>query len=251
MNRFLIRHRFQLKNLLAKFSRQFSSPLSDLATALSGKGNCFGAVSQLDRISALSDILGTKSDDGLYEAISSVSLPPSGLVKDPLKHPPRVILDLPQNLEFTQRMMQRDLSLYLPEVILTKVDRASMAVSLETRAPLLDPSLAEFAFGLPWHLKRFSGTAKAPMVSVLSRYVPASMIDRPKKGFGVPIASWLRGPLRSWAEDLLQPNQLASLGFYDVPAITRMWDQHKTNRQDWHHALWGVLMFQSWLRTYH
>ena len=148
-----------------------------------------------------------------------------------------------------ERMIARDMTAYLPDDILAKVDRASMGVSLESRVPMLDHRLVEFALTLPMHLRRREGVGKWILREVLYRHVPRAMVERPKKGFGVPLAAWLRGPLRDWASDLLDPVALRRDGLFDDRAISEAWSDHVTGRRDRHNDLWPVLVATQWLRA--
>ena len=152
--------------------------------------------------------------------------------------------------DLRDRMALIDLLTYLPDDILTKVDRATMAVSLEARCPILDHRVVEFALRLPRRCKAASGETKLILKSVLARYVPRQMFDRGKQGFESPIGLWLRGPLKDWAEDLLDPVKMRADGFLDPAPIRQRWQEHQSGRRNWQHALWTVLMFQQWRRRW-
>lgn len=148
---------------------------------------------------------------------------------------------------FIEQLGRVDLADYLPNDILVKVDRAAMAVSLETRVPLLDHRIVEFAMSLPLRFKRRDGRSKWLLRQLLYRHVPSALIERPKMGFGVPVEDWLRGPLREWASSLLDPARLRSEGHLDADMVASHWRQHLTGERNWQARLWSVLMFEAWL----
>ena len=146
-----------------------------------------------------------------------------------------------------EQMMAVDLVTYLPDDILVKFDRASMAVSLESRVPLLVHRVVEFSWRIPFDYKMREGQSRWPLRGILYRQVPRELVERPRKGFGVPIAEWLRGPLREWAEDLIDERRLRDQGLLRAEPIREGWRSHLAGSSVAHHKLWNILMLQSWL----
>jgi len=193
--------------------------------------------------------LKVKNPEAMYLGLVSHWQPEDGLV--PGAREPATPLNDPAQWpdfgDFTLRMMYLDLVTYLPDDILVKVDRAAMGVSLESRIPLLDHRVVEFAWRLPLGMKIKDGQGKWLLRQLLYKYVPPALVERPKKGFGVPIDHWLRGPLREWAGDLLAPGSMGRQGFLNPQVVQRAWREHQEGVKDWHYWLWDVLMFQAWL----
>lgn len=187
--------------------------------------------------------------DVLYQRLVSHWDDPASIVKGG-SEPPTLLTgnapDLP-GLNAIERMMALDTLTYLPDDILVKLDRAAMGVSLEGRVPFLDHRVVEFAWSLPQSMKLREGTSKWILREVLYRYVPKALIERPKMGFAVPIGEWLRGPLRDWAENLLDEGRLEREGFFYALPIRQKWAQHLSGQRNWQNHLWSVLMFQAWL----
>ncbi len=161
------------------------------------------------------------------------------------------IQDWPELPEFFERMMFVDTVTYLPDDILVKLDRASMAMSLESRVPLLDHRVLEFAWGLPSELRVRGTQGKFLLKQVLERYVPKALVDAPKMGFGIPVGAWIRRELREWAEDLLSERRLVEQGLFDAKIVRRRWHEHVVGLRNWQDDLWGILMFQAWIDGTH
>jgi asparagine synthase (glutamine-hydrolysing) len=195
-----------------------------------------------------------ESDDAgdLYRLLTSHWLAPEHLVPGAKEIAPARVIDDPVRARLDRReaMQLRDLLAYLPEDILTKVDRASMAFGLEARVPLLDHRVVALAWRLPPSFKYAPGTSKRVLRAVLARYVPPALFERPKRGFEVPLAAWLRGPLREWADDLLSEAALAEGGVLSPAPVRAAWAAHRSGRAELHNPLWAVLMFQQWRRRW-
>ncbi len=201
-----------------------------------------------DRIHKLASVIDVDGPDELYRRLVSQHREPGSLIIGAEEAPIWADGEAAAfgRSDFTERMMFRDLVGYLVDDILTKVDRAAMAVSLETRVPLLDHHLVEFAWRLPLAMKVRDGQGKWLLRQVLYRYVPRELIDRPKQGFGIPLDAWLRGPLREWAEELLDERRLRREGYLHPGPIREKWAEHLSGRRNWQYWLWNVLMFQAW-----
>jgi len=199
------------------------------------------------KIRKAASVLSAASVDELYRGVVSHWDPAAVLSRG--AEPPTLLSGLRPHLSGLgdiERMMALDAMTYLPGDILVKVDRAAMGVSLETRVPLLDHRLVEWAWRLPLALKIRDGQGKWLLRQVLYRHVPRELIERPKTGFGIPIDAWLRGPLRDWAEGLLAESRLANQGLFNAALVRRAWDEHQERRGNWSYHLWDVLMFQAW-----
>ncbi len=201
-----------------------------------------------ERAGKFAGFLRERDADGIYRRQHSHWHGPEALVRGGREprgpaYDTSLTADVPS---FVERMQLLDTMTYLPDDILTKVDRASMAVSLEAREPLLDHRLVEFSWRLPFRMKVRDGVDKWLLRNVLYRYVPRSLVERPKMGFGLPIGRWLRGPLRDWAEALLAEERLRAAGYFDERHVRTAWSNFLSGRDANQEALWGVLMFEAW-----
>ncbi|MEH2148917.1 asparagine synthase (glutamine-hydrolyzing) [Nostoc sp.] len=206
-----------------------------------------------DKLHWIAEILAVSDAKALYTSMISHWKEREALVVNSLK-PLMNYSDrqqLTQLPDFIQQMMYHDTVNYLPDDILVKVDRASMGVSLESRIPFLDHRVVELAWRIPMSMKIRNGQGKWLLRQILYKYVPQNLIERPKMGFGMPIDSWLRVPLRDWAEALLDEHRLQQQGFLNPQPIRQKWAEHLSSERDWQNYLWDVLMFQAWLEENH
>ncbi len=233
------------------------TPLRRMAAAAAervpgGLARLLPVVRPHEKLAKLAEILRLDGIDAVYRRLVSQWPEPAALARTG-REPHRPLFDgslAAACPEPVARMQLVDTLTYLPDDILAKVDRATMAVGLEGREPLLDHRLYEFAWTLPPSFKLNAGEGKWPLRRVLERYVPRALFERPKMGFGVPIDAWLRGPLRDWAEDLLDAGTLAADGLFDPAPVRAAWDAHLAGKREMHYPLWVVLMFQSWKRRW-
>lgn len=207
-----------------------------------------------DKLHKGAGVMGAASVAELYQGMVALGWPqPGALVRGLGADANANALHMPDlpGLSDVERMMAFDLMNYLPDDILTKVDRAAMGVSLEARVPFLDHRVVEFAWRLPmdYKLRHENGrfVTKWALRQVLYRHVPQALIERPKAGFGVPLEHWLRGPLRDWAEDLLSEARIKCDGFFNHGPVRQRWHEHLSGKRNWQHSIWCVLMFQAWL----
>ncbi len=201
-----------------------------------------------DKIAKGSDVLSSLSVDDLYFKLISINSNPLSYLINSSEPQTKITKDNSHLdiLSSKEKMMLLDLISYLPDDILVKVDRASMGVSLETRVPLLDPDVVEFALKTPLNYKIRNGKSKAVLRDILFKHVPKNLIERPKMGFGVPLDQWLRGPLRPWVEEMLSTERLKNEGFFNVSMVRELWQEHLDYKKNSSAKLWGILMFQAW-----
>jgi asparagine synthase (glutamine-hydrolysing) len=202
-----------------------------------------------DQMAKIGRIVGSSSFDDMYRRLSSIDDEPSRAIiggTEPGSWFTEQIADIDPSLDSLDRMTLSDALSYLTDDILQKVDRAAMSVSLETRVPFLDRDVVEFSCRVPPHLKVRNGEGKWLVRQVLGRHVPGQLVDRPKTGFGIPLDDWLRGPLKSWASDLLASDRLDRQGWFDTQRVGRIWAEHLGGGRNHGSWLWNVLTVQAW-----
>jgi asparagine synthase (glutamine-hydrolysing) len=199
-----------------------------------------------DKLHKAATVVSAAPGDRLYEALISHWQEPDSILIGATEPQPRAFPSFGSDM---RRMMFADLTGYLPDDILVKVDRAAMAVSLETRVPMLDHRLVELSFTLPDAILRRGGKSKWPLRQILKRYVPENVLTRPKMGFAIPLDRWLRGQLRPWAEDLLSEARLKRDGIFDPGPVRQAWKEHLSGTRNFQYKLWCVLMFQAWYQS--
>ena len=237
-----------VKRLISKTI--FSIPEEKWSSLLSGYlHNRFANIG--NKMHKTADILSSSSIRDLHLRLVSQIYNPSQWLKNSNEYKSKLNDDIVRfkELNSIESMMAYDLISYLPTDILTKVDRAAMSVSLETRIPFLDLNVIEFSASLPIEFKIRNGVSKWALREVLYKHVPKDLIERPKMGFGVPLAEWLRGPLKDWAESLLDEKRLHQEGFFNVEFVREKWLEHLSGNRNWSFQLWNVLMFQAWLEN--
>lgn len=196
-------------------------------------------------IDKISKALSASNNRQLYDSFTSHWQADEGLVLGS-KNMNSMFIQKP-DLSLSEEMMFNDFISYLPNDILVKVDRAAMGLSLETRVPMLDQNIIEFAWNLPESMKIGRGEGKLILKKILDKHIPSELFNRPKQGFALPIEQWLRGPLVDWAESLIDKSRLDSESYFDSDVVHRKWSEHKSGKRNWQTEIWNVLMFQAWL----
>ena len=235
------------KNVLANLLVTMPSRVWDMSESLSLAGKSSARLAE--KVQKVAGVLAANSVDDLYTDLISDFKNPSEWVIGGTDPYSLTLNETYKELGTKRSMMLKDLLGYLPNDILTKVDRASMSVSLETRVPFLDHELVEATFRVPTNMHLFGGKSKSILRDILYKYVPQDLIERPKMGFGIPLDSWLRGPLKDWAESQLNEKRLDYEGYFVTQKVRKIWMEHLNGSKNWSSQIWNILMFQSWLEN--
>ena len=241
-----------VRRVVGSMLRSIPDPPPDLIARLITDGERAIGDRPANALTRLGARLEARGEHATYLSLLAQSVTPADLLHSDLRaHAGRGTLSGPWlgDAHARESRMLFDALSYMPDDILVKVDRAAMAFSLETRAPFIDHRVFEFAWRIPASAKVVDGVGKQPLRQLLYRYVPRDLVERPKRGFAVPLASWLRGPLRGWAEDLLSPKSIASGGLLDVSRVRRLWSQHQGGLANHGDRLWAVLSLLAFLRA--
>jgi len=207
-----------------------------------------GAMPVKGRVRKLSEMLNAKNQTEFYRMLMSYWQKPYVLVKNSAPAPDAMSDHKAYETikDFMNKMMLMDMKAYLADDILVKVDRASMATSLEVRAPLLDYTVIEYAWRVPLSMKVKEQSGKHILKDILARHIPRELFERPKQGFGIPHGEWIKGPLQDWAENLLDENRIKTEEFFHADIVRKIWQEHRSGAKNWSYQLWGLLMFQAW-----
>lgn len=238
--------------LLSRLIRGTPFAVLDHAMKIAGPmlPHAIGQTASADKILKFAEVLNARSPADMYRRLVSHWHNPESIVLGTTLGENHEWIGTRKALEsgdMVAQMMFADLVTYLPDDILVKVDRAAMAVSLESRIPFLDHRVVQFAWTLPAIWKMRDQQGKWLLRQILYKYVPRHLVDRPKAGFGIPIGAWLRGPLRNWAEELLHEQRLITEGFFNPLPIGTKWREHLSGKRNWQYYLWDILMFQAWM----
>jgi len=233
-----------IRTIVAKLIHHL--PLSTLNLLANAVGNPGGTLNPADRLRKIAEILPARNLSELNLGLITL-WDPNFIIPNCLEIDSTYTEPLPNAATDIESLMLADLLCYLPDDLLVKVDRAGMAMSIECRSPFLDHRVVEFALSLALEQKMMNSQPKGLLKELLGLYLPKSLFERPKQGFGMPIDIWLRGPLRGWAQDMIYGDTISSLGFINLSGARQMLDEHLSGKRNWQHKLWTLLMLLAWI----